>query len=106
LANVPIRVVATHHDTSAAMIEKHYSSFIADWPKWLGEEQAMEAELSAMLKPCLDEALKIWPVGKAVGNVKNKRPQLITTADRGPELSAGKGPRLITPLDDGAPALF
>jgi putative SOS response-associated peptidase YedK len=50
----------------------------ADWPKWLGEEPATEAELSAMLKPCPDEALKIWPVDKAVGNVKNKGPQLIT----------------------------
>ncbi|MGA9007502.1 MAG: hypothetical protein WB495_11600 [Xanthobacteraceae bacterium] len=25
----------------------------------------------ALLKPCPDDALKIWPVGKAVGNVKN-----------------------------------
>jgi hypothetical protein len=30
LANVPIRVVATTHDTSVAMIEKHYSKFIAE----------------------------------------------------------------------------
>ena len=30
LANVPIRVVATQHDTSAAMIERNYSRFIAD----------------------------------------------------------------------------
>ena len=30
LANVPVRVVASTHDTSVAMIEKHYSRFIAD----------------------------------------------------------------------------
>jgi hypothetical protein len=30
LANVPIRVVAATHDTSAAMIEKHYSEYITD----------------------------------------------------------------------------
>lgn len=30
LANVPIRVVATGHDTSVAMIEKTYSKFISD----------------------------------------------------------------------------
>jgi integrase len=30
LANVPVRVVATLHDTSVAMIEQHYSRFIAD----------------------------------------------------------------------------
>jgi putative SOS response-associated peptidase YedK len=25
-----------------------------DWPKWLGEEPAIEDELLAMLKPCPD----------------------------------------------------
>jgi integrase len=28
--NVPIRLVASHHDTSVAIIEKHYSAFITD----------------------------------------------------------------------------
>jgi putative SOS response-associated peptidase YedK len=61
-----------------------------DWSKWLGEEEATEAELLAMLEPCPDEALKVWPVDKAVGNVRNK------------------GAQLITPLADGAsaPVLF
>jgi putative SOS response-associated peptidase YedK len=27
-----------------------------------------------MLKPCPDESLKIWPVNKMVGNVRNKGP--------------------------------
>ena len=31
LANVPIRIVATKHDTSVAMIEKTYSKFIGDF---------------------------------------------------------------------------
>jgi len=48
------------------------------WPKWLREEPATEEELLAMLKPCPDEALRIWPVDKRVGNVKNKGPQLAT----------------------------
>jgi putative SOS response-associated peptidase YedK len=48
-----------------------------DWPKWLGEEPASEQELLALLKPCPDEALKIWPVDRAVGNVRNNGPQLI-----------------------------
>jgi putative SOS response-associated peptidase YedK len=47
-----------------------------DWSKWLGEEPAAEEELLAMLKPCPDESLKIWPVNKMVGNVRNKGPQL------------------------------
>jgi hypothetical protein len=32
LASVPIRVVASHHDTSVAMIEKNYSRFITVTP--------------------------------------------------------------------------
>jgi putative SOS response-associated peptidase YedK len=35
-----------------------------------------EDELLGLLKSCPDEALKTWPVGKAVGNVKNTGPQL------------------------------
>jgi len=30
LANVPVRVVATKHDTSIPMIERNYSKYIAD----------------------------------------------------------------------------
>jgi putative SOS response-associated peptidase YedK len=48
----------------------------SDWPKWLGEEPATEDELLAILKPCPDEALKIWPVDKKVGNVRNKGAEL------------------------------
>lgn len=50
----------------------------SDWPKWLGEEAATDDELLALLRPCPDDTLKIWPVGKAVGNVKNIGPQLAT----------------------------
>jgi putative SOS response-associated peptidase YedK len=48
-----------------------------DWRKWLGEEPAGADELLALLKPCHDEALKIWPVTKMVGNVKNNGAQLV-----------------------------
>jgi putative SOS response-associated peptidase YedK len=48
-----------------------------DWPKWLGEEPVSEQELLALLKPCPDEDLKIWPVDKMVGNVRNNGPQLV-----------------------------
>ena len=30
LANVPVRIVATKHDTSIPMIERNYSKYIAD----------------------------------------------------------------------------
>ena len=48
-----------------------------DWPKWLGEEPASEQDLLSLLRPCQDEALKIWAVDKMVGNVRNNGPQLI-----------------------------
>jgi putative SOS response-associated peptidase YedK len=48
-----------------------------DWPKWLGEEPATNEELLSLLKPSADEALKIWPVNKAVGNVRNNGSQLL-----------------------------
>jgi putative SOS response-associated peptidase YedK len=47
-----------------------------DWARWLGEEPATNEELLAMLKPCPDADLKIWPVDKGVGNVRNKGPEL------------------------------
>ena len=61
-------VVADCHEVILAEI---------DWPKWLGEELANEQELLALLKPCPDEALKIWLVEKMVGNVRNNGPHLI-----------------------------
>jgi putative SOS response-associated peptidase YedK len=42
-----------------------------------GEDPASEQDLLAFLKPCPDEALKIWPVDKIVGNIRNNGPQLI-----------------------------
>ncbi len=47
-----------------------------DWPKWLGEEPATEQELLSLLRPCPDDALKIWPVDNKVGNVRNTGPEL------------------------------
>ena len=35
-----------------------------------------EEELLRLFKSCSDEAMKIWPVNKMVGDVKNKGPQL------------------------------
>jgi putative SOS response-associated peptidase YedK len=49
----------------------------SDWPRWLGEEPATNEELLALLKPCPDEWLKIWPVDKKVGNVRNKGSELV-----------------------------
>jgi putative SOS response-associated peptidase YedK len=40
-------------------------------------EQATEDELVPLLKPCLDEVLKIWRVDKKVSNVKNNGLELL-----------------------------
>jgi len=41
-----------------------------DWPEWLGEEPS--ADPASLLKPFPSERLTMWPVSKAVGNVKNQ----------------------------------
>ena len=44
-----------------------------DWGRWLGDEPASPDELKALLVPCPDETLKLWPVNRQkVGNVRNK----------------------------------
>jgi hypothetical protein len=48
--------------------------------KWLGEEPANDNELKTMLKPFPSERMSAWPVGKAVGSVKNDTPDLIERA--------------------------
>jgi putative SOS response-associated peptidase YedK len=49
----------------------------ADGAKWLGGEPANEQELLALLRPCLDEWLKIWPVDNRVGNLCNAGAELV-----------------------------
>jgi putative SOS response-associated peptidase YedK len=48
-----------------------------DWPAWLGEASATPAELKALLRPYPSEKMKLWPVGKAVGNWRNDGPHLV-----------------------------
>jgi putative SOS response-associated peptidase YedK len=74
----PNKAMSEIHDRMPVILTEQ------DWPKWLGEEPATEQELLALLKPCPDDALKIWSVDNAVGNIKNTGPQLI----RPPELES------------------
>jgi putative SOS response-associated peptidase YedK len=50
---------------------------VSDWLKWLGEKPATEEELLAPLKPCSDDALRIWKVDRRVRNVRNTGPGLV-----------------------------
>jgi putative SOS response-associated peptidase YedK len=45
-----------------------------DWPVWLGER---DGDTKALLRPCPDNWLKIWPVSTAVNSVKNKGTELL-----------------------------
>ena len=45
-----------------------------DWPLWLGET---EGDPASLLRPAPEDVLRIWPVGKAVGNFRNDGPALL-----------------------------
>jgi putative SOS response-associated peptidase YedK len=50
----------------------------ADWPVWLGEASADPA---ALLRPAGEDVLRIWPVGRRVGNVRNNDAGLLDPLD-------------------------
>jgi putative SOS response-associated peptidase YedK len=63
----PNAVIGALHDRMPVILAEK------DWPKWLGEEPASPDELKAMLVPCEDDALNMWPVNRQrIGNVRNK----------------------------------
>jgi putative SOS response-associated peptidase YedK len=45
-----------------------------DWPVWLGEA---EGDPIALLRAAPVDALRVWQIGKDVGNVRNDGPDLI-----------------------------
>jgi putative SOS response-associated peptidase YedK len=59
------KVMGELHDRMPVILDEQ------DWSKWLGEEPATESELLALVKPCPDDAIKIWAVDNGAGNVRN-----------------------------------
>jgi putative SOS response-associated peptidase YedK len=49
----------------------------SDWSLWLGEDEASPADLFALLRPFPAEVMRAYPIGPAVGNVKNDNPALL-----------------------------
>jgi putative SOS response-associated peptidase YedK len=49
----------------------------ADYARWLGEQETSREELLKMLRPAPAESMEAFPVGAAVGNVKNNGATLI-----------------------------
>ena len=46
----------------------------SDWPLWLGET---EGDVAGLMRAAPEGALRIWPVDRKVGNVRNDGPELI-----------------------------
>ena len=58
--------------------------WVTDWPIWLGE---MVGDPTTLLRPAPEDVLRLWPVDKKVGNVRNDGPDLIEPiAERDPTL--------------------
>ena len=66
------------HDRMPVILEA------ADWAGWLGEVAADPASLA---RPSAEGTLRIWPVDKRVGNVRNDGPELLEAV----ALDAGSG---------------
>jgi putative SOS response-associated peptidase YedK len=49
----------------------------ADWADWLGEVEVDPVEL---LRPSAEGVLRLWPVDKRIGNIRNDGPELLAGA--------------------------
>lgn len=67
-----VTIITTEANAALAPVHDRMPVILApaDFPAWLGEIPAGEAELKALLAPCAPERLVLWPVGKRVGSVK------------------------------------
>jgi putative SOS response-associated peptidase YedK len=61
------------------------------WPAWLGEAPAEAAALQGLLRPCPDDWLAAWPVGRRVGRVAEDDAGLVERDPAAPELAALQG---------------
>ena len=71
VTGLPNARCAPIHDRMPVILAK------AVWPLWLGETEASPAELLALLSPYPAELMRAYPIGPAVGNVKNDAPGLL-----------------------------
>ena len=60
--------MARMHDRVPAILEP------ADWPAWKGEA---ETDPAALLRHAAEDVLKLWPVSRAVNNVRNNGAALL-----------------------------
>jgi putative SOS response-associated peptidase YedK len=67
----PNALLAPIHDRMPVILSREA------WPRWLGEEDASQEELSALLAPVPPERMRIYPVSPRVNSVKNDDAGLI-----------------------------
>ena len=60
--------MATLHTRMPVILERD------EWPAWLGE---VDSDPQTLLRPAPESLLRIWPVDKRVGNVRNDGPALL-----------------------------
>jgi putative SOS response-associated peptidase YedK len=68
--------ITTDANQQLSMIQPRMPVIIekADWPVWLGETKG---DVAALMRPGLNDVLRVWPVDKRVGNVRNDGPELL-----------------------------
>jgi putative SOS response-associated peptidase YedK len=75
--------MAVLHERMPVILER------ADWPAWLGET---DGDPRMLLHASPEGILRIWPVDKRVGNVRNDGPDLLEPQPL-PEPADGTGDR-------------
>lgn len=71
LTTVANQQMAALHERMPVILER------SEWPAWLGET---EGDPAALLRPLPEGVLKLWPVDRRVGNVRNDGPELLIQA--------------------------
>jgi len=74
VTTTPNEVCAPIHDRMPVIVDP------ANYGRWLGEEVVDPVRLLMMLKPYRAEEMECYPVGVAVGNVRNDEPGLLEPA--------------------------
>lgn len=67
-------MMASIHDRMPVILHRK------DYERWLGDEE----DPADFLVPFPSELMKMWPIGRAVGNVKNQGADIMDEVDPGP----------------------
>jgi putative SOS response-associated peptidase YedK len=75
ITTTPNTEMAEIHDRMPVILESDR------WKKWLTGVSLNDEEHRDFLAPCPNHTLNRWPVGKAVGSVRNDNPRLVTQVE-------------------------